>query len=825
MNIPKKGLIQRIFHVYPDEIRNSLLFAFLGFLWAFAATCGLKFADALFLLHVGADSLPTAYTCTALGMFGIATILLYAYHRFSSYQIYLSVLSIGICLYVFFFFLRLLNLGESSPWFWYALKLNGFFLFAVLMTCYWTFIDQYHHMQNSKRLYSLFSSTVFIGAASTGFVMQSGFLTLNTWILVTISLLASTILWIRHITKIVVPIVQEEEALPGELNETKNSFTFLIQSILSSPFTLLVMTCNFTVYLLLVITEYNYMSSFQNYFANSPNPDLGGGTEAQLTLFLGKCISAVSFSNLFFGLFIYSRLVRKLGISVMLMITPILLIFAFTGWSVSSSLLFPLIGFFVVEGTLLVIDDSNFNLLLNAVPSRLKYKIRALIESFLEPVGMLTSAILLSFFKEDSKYLGLGLAICLLFIAFTIRYRYLQALFFNLSENAIHFHRSVKRWLEKMQPCDQALMKKKLDRFLQSTDENEKLLAAEGILGFQDPALLPDLFQSFEDTPASTKTKLIQNIQKGIFWNHPLVIKKMHAWVKEDPSLSFSFASNKKEPEKDFQIILKHIRKENHLRLETIKGLESIEDPSFISPLIRASTHFRPSEKRLIQEIIARMKDKAIPHLIDLLADTSLPHPCRLLAGKIIGRISLPTLRNHLSKIIPADIERAYFYFYHAHTIQSKEPLLDLNLLCEILLTDYETVIDFIIQVLGISDEIEDEELLSRSLKSHNPKIRSQVIEALEKTIDPSIFRLLQPLIDDIPKEEKMRAYLKNQREPLNLNALIDKMKNSSLQIDQLKAVALKYELKLPGWMDDLHSQFSSKDPISHQFASELLDT
>jgi hypothetical protein len=825
MNIPKRGLIQRIFHVYPEERRNSLLFAFLGFIWAFAATCGLKFADALFLLHVGAESLPTAYTCTACGMFGIAFVLLYAYHRFSSYQIYLSVLSIGICFYFLIFTFRLFHIENEPLWFWYALKLNGFFLFAVLMTCYWTFIDQYHHMQNSKRLYSLFSSTIFIGAASTGFVMQSGFLDLNYWILMTISLLLTTIFWIRHIAKKIPVIAHEEDSLPGEINETKNSFFFLIQSILASRFTLLVMICNFTVYLLLVITEYNYMSSFQHYFANSPNASAGGGTEAQLTLFLGKCISAVSCSNLFFGLFIYSRLVRRFGISVMLIITPILLIIAFTGWSLSPSLIFPLIGFFVVEGTLLVIDDSNFNLLLNAVPVRLKYKIRALIESFLEPLGMLTSALLLSYFQENSKWLGLLLAGCLLIIAFTIRQSYLQALFFNLSENAIHFRRSVKNWIQKMNRSDQKSTEAKLIALLSNENDNEKLFAVEGLLGYDNPLLLKQIFNAFNHTTSETKTKLLQQIQKSSFSNHPDVIHKIHEWVAEDKDPTLNFFLTKKIPEHDVKSAIRLIKSDSQLRFEALRTLEASEDLTIIPSLIYSSTHFLPSEKRMIEQIISKMGEKAIDPLLKLLSDDSLPHPNRLLAGKTIGRISPSKLQAHLSHIIQHEIDRAYFYFYHAHSIQVREPTLDLTLLSEILLTDYQTVIDFIIQLLGISDKVEDEELLSRSLKSKNPKVRSQVIETLEKTVDPLIFRLLQPLIEDIPKEEKMRSYIKNGHQPLNLNALIDKMKGSPLQIDRLKAVALKYELKLPGWMDDLQEQFSSRDHISHHFAAELLDT
>ena len=244
--------------------------------------------------------------------------------------------------------------------------------------------------------------------------MHSGWLDLDHLIVLIILLLAVTYFWVVRIAKKMPVIAHEDSEQEGQIYEQGNHFKYLIKSILASPFTLLLMTSNFLIYLLLVITEYNYMYTFENYFASQPDSNAGGGTEASLTLFLGKCLASVSVCNLIFGLFIYSRMVRRFGIGSLLMITPILLIISFTGWSVSASLVFPLIGFFVVEGTLYVIDDNNFNLLLNAVPAKLKYKIRVMIESFFEPIGMLTSAMLLSFFQGQSKLLGLVLAVALL---------------------------------------------------------------------------------------------------------------------------------------------------------------------------------------------------------------------------------------------------------------------------------------------------------------------------------------------------------------------------------------------------------------------------
>lgn len=932
----KKGLLQRLFHLYPGEEKNAFLFAFLGFLWAFGVTCALKFADALFLLHIGAESLPQAYTLTACGMLVIACLLLYAFHHFSPYQIYLTALSIGIASYLFFGTCHFLGIGENSAWFWYVLKLAGFFLFSVLMTCYWTFIDQYYHLQDGKRLYSLFSSMIFLGAAGTGLLMNLGVLDLNYLFFLIFFLLTISCLWVYKIKHSIPLVVHEESGHQGEIHEGGSPFKFLIKSILSSPFTLLLMTSNFLAYLLLVITEYNYMFTFQNFFASQDLSQIGEGTEAQLTLFLGQWLATVSIGNLIFGLFLYSRFARRFGISKLLMVTPLLLIFSFTGWSLSSSLFFPLVGFFVVEGTLYVIDDNNFNLLLNAVPSKLKYKIRVMIESFFEPIGILTSALLLSFFQNHSKLLGLILATLSLMIALALRSRYLKALFFNLSENAIHFQRRVADWMEKMSEKEQKGAERRLLGILKSGDEDAQLFACEGLLSFQNPSLLKQLLNHASQMKTSAKIQLISLLEKSPFAMHTLVLDALQEWIQEDfdPQLKsavyFTLAKQGLlHPEKiqgdlkssDLQLqgasiialkkslaylppttaathrtlaaqelqtlldatdeeklcmglqisgidgethdidrlisYLKHpsievaraaakslgeaqnlesIRQapliiaqlaqlsDPEIRLACLKALTSVNDSSLVNDLIRASLHFRPNERRLTEDIIFKMGLRTVPTLLSMTRDTRLPDRCRLLAGRILGRLALPQLRANLSDMIQQEIDRAYVYFYHHHALPHSHPELDLTILQDVLITNYHSVLDFIIQLLGVAGEVEDAELLSRSLKSRNPKIRSQVVETLEKTAKPTIFRLLQPLVDEIPYEEKIRAYLKRGGKSLSLTVLLDKMGESSSQMDQIMAAAMKYQLDLPHWRESLRQQMSRQDEIFHRFAYELLE-
>ncbi|MBA3722158.1 MAG: hypothetical protein H0W88_07145 [Parachlamydiaceae bacterium] len=935
-------MLQRIFNIYPGEEKNSFLFACLGFLWAFGATCGLKFADALFILHVGADSLPLAYTLTSCGMFIIASVLLYAFHHFSSYTIFRTVLIIGISFYSFAFIYNLFYFNSDALWFWFMLKIVGFLLFALLMTCYWTFIDQYHHLQDAKRLFSLFSSTIFLGAGSTGLLMHSGWLDLDHLIILIIVLFALTFFWVRKITKDV-PLVSHEDAEIEGSVEMGNPFKFLIKSIMASPFTLLLMTSNFLTYLLLVITEYNYMSSFQNYFASQPADFVtqGEGTESQLTLFLGQSLAVVSVGNLIFGLFIYSRLVRRFGISSLLLITPTLLIIAFTGWSVSTSLFFPLIGFMVVEGTLYVIDDSNFNLLLNAVPTKMKYKIRVMIESFFEPVGMLVSATLLTFFKSHSKLLGLILAGCSLLTALALRSRYLRAIFSNLAENAIYFRRTIEDWIHKMTDKQHKAAENRLLAILKSgTDEEAQLFACEGLLAFEDHTILKRLLQYASLMNSSAKIKFIQLVEQSVFFKDSAILDTIQDWMHHDydpqlrsaahiylakqgllhpdkaltdlknpdihlqgaaivalnksmayqpptqaaynrtlaaqhlktlldsnydeevcmglqilgiegnshdidllmpylknPSVDIARAAAKSIAEiaqadaidsiRQAPLLLTQLQLSNdqEVRLACLQALGTVNDSSLVKEIIHSSLHFRPSERRLTETIIYKMGLRTVPTLIAFIKNTHMPDGCRVLAGRILGRLSLPQLRTNLFDIIKQEIDRAYFYFFHYHTIQSHYPELDLTILRDVLITDYHSVLDFIIQLLGVAGEVEDIELLSRSLRSRNPKVRGQVIEALEKTCETAIFRLIQPLVDEIPYKEKMKAYINSGHKTLSLTELLDRLSESPAQIDQIIAATMKYNLDLPNWRESLRQQMSKQDEIFHHFAYELLES
>ncbi len=927
----------RLFNVYPGEEKKALMIALLGFVWALAVTLGQKFSDAIFLIHIGAESLPTAYMITAIIMVFLALFLLHVFHTFTSQRIFLVVLSIGICFYGGIYILLQTVPEANFKALYFSLKVFGTIFFSVVTMAFWTFVDQFFDLQDGKRLFCLFSSSVFLGVATTGLVMRSGVVEFHQVVALIIALLLVASYGVYSISK-KLEAVPDEHSLDASSSLGELSLWVVFREIISSKFAIILMLGNFFNYVLMSTTEYNYMSAFEDYFATPSTLPLEETDEAALTHFLGSALVVVSLLNLLIGLFFYSRFVRRFGVASLLTVSPMLLVITFTGWQFSDMLLFPLLGFLVVEGTLYVIDDSNFNLLLNAVPSKLKYKVRITIESFFEPAGLLVSSLLLSLPFVNSHLIGLILSIGWLLTSLTLKTRYGRAIYENLAENAIHFQKVVRDWLKLIPRKTQKEAEFRLLSLLkQEGDEEAQLFAIETLLSFEDEAILKQILQqtgrlSNEATPA-----LLNVLAKSKFMDHPLVIDTLFSWLNDPPTdevrgeIHFYLARlGLLHPEKaltdlesvdlllrgaaivslkkswahlspstaawnrtlaakhlqelldssieeevrvgiqvvaadgsphDVEILLPYLRNpsatiarasamaisqiadrqcarhakelisllryqsDHEFRIACLTALGKMIDSSLVKELILSSLHFRPNERLLTEQIIFRLGLRTVPVLLAITKDTSLHDRCRVLAGRILGRLAPPQLRANLKEILQIESEKAFFYLYHANTIRDRYPTTDLSLLQEALLTRFHSIQDFIIQLLGVAGEVEDCELLSRCLRSRNSKVRSQVIEALEKSCEHQLLRLLYPLLGAVPEDEQRHLYLKQNRDPMNLEELLNYLSNSSSQLDQIVSATFKYRLDMPNWRDSLRQQMMTQEELFHHFAYELLET
>lgn len=919
-----KESIRKLFAIYPGEEKAATQLTLLGFLWALAISSALKFSDPLFLKYVGADSLPFVYGVSSSALIILAAFLLYAFHHFEQYLVFLGVIASALTIYAFFLCCLLTGWGMESGVLWFALKIVGMLFSMVFITCYWTFIDQYYSLQDAKRLFSLFSSAIFFGVATTGLAMQSGWFEMWQVLCLVLLFLAAAGVWVWQLHCKLTP-VHDENSLQGSASQGDLPWHKMVQMVFSSPFTLVLMAHGFFIYVNLVNAEFSYLAALQKAFPE----------QSALTSFFGSCLVGVGIANLLIGLFVYSRLVLRFGMRGVLPITGLLLTLDFAGWLTYDSLAFAVMALFFTEGTIYVIDDSNFNLLLNGVSPRLKYRVRIFIESFLYPSGMLLGAGLLGLFPESNKLMGLLLGATTLMTALLLSYYYGGAIYRNLKENGIRFHLTLEQWLLPEAMSERRQIQRTLLQQLHAEESSVRLMAAEGLLAYEDLSLIRALFHAADSWEKNDKDRLLK-----LLTLHPLaqeneIIQALERWYEEEDGdtplanrILFHLAkAGLLHPEKGVDLLdheklilrgaailslqgswahlsamqvtqnrilatqeeqkllvsdnevevvmgltlvgitggaqdvdmlvpyltdprpvvartamkamaqiatIYHFKYLNLLvqqltrlsdsayRLSAIAAIVQIGDTHSIYDLLEASAHLRPQERRAIENAIVPMGLRTVPLLLSLMKNTQLPDKSRILAVRILSRLALPQLRANLQAVLNVEIQRAYFYYQQS---QQLTPLADADthILRETLKTSYRQVVDFIIHLLGEAGQIDDCELLARSLTSKNPKVRSHVIETLAKSCRRETFQQLYPLVADIPQSEKLRACQRYIPPPLPIEELLNYMEKSASPLERMVSAMYKKQLNLPGWRKALQDKMTTGDEAFVNLAYELL--
>lgn len=925
-------IFRKVFGVYPGEWTLALRFARLAILWAFGTSCLDTLSDGLFLEKVGAEFFPRVYLSVAIGMIAVSSLVLYALKRGNPYKILMVAFGIGasICISAAIF------VGSSPPdWFWYGMKIASKMFFIAMIPISWTFTDQYHDLQDAKRVYALYNAAYAIGTILSGLTINLlidslGFPTLLCAACVAIIFAMGEA---RRIALKAQAI--HDDSTEGAFSGSRDSFASVGKLLVRSRFVIVLLLLALSTQFVATVTEFNYMEGFDHAF----KAQSGNMTDGKIAEFLGKCRAFISFSNILIGMFLYNRCLRRIGLNNTLLVTPLFFFAVYSGWIFFDGISFAILGLFAIEGILYTFDDNCANLMSNAVPAKLKSKVRIIIGSFFEPIGMMFSSLLLFTFQEESRVLGFALTLLALAFAFMIRSMYSPAILNNLKENALHFERSLKSWLSCMTRREQKEAKKEILKALRSPREEMQLLGAKSLLEIGDSSTLHEILMVARKFGTVSKIQLLKLLDNSSFNRHSLVIETIDSWVHESDSSEFikhaNFYLAKKgfhHPEKveddldqqdlvlrgaailtlkksmvkpsidngalhrtiaskKIDLMLKSNRideigmaldilaedaspesvdkalpflshestfvkraaartlahlgnkslsrhaprfieeletsRDHQLRLSLLDAIGKIADSTTIKDLLLASVHFRPSERRRAEEVIIQMGLKIVPLLLSLTKDVAIPERARILAGKILARQALAQLQANLPDILDIEIDRAYFYFYFAHTIQKQYPLYDLEMLQSALLAGYQSVIDFIIHLLGASGSLEDPDLLVRALHNKNAKIHSHAIESLERTCDTRIFRLIAPLVDDLPLEEKMAACLRWQGDfpKLTLSELLDKLDDSPLLFDKIVAVRLKTKLQMPNWRKELRELMKHSDETFHQYAYELLET
>src|ERR1700722_8864878 len=374
--------LRLLFNLRPGEGRRASLFIILGLLWSVCSYGSFVLSEGMFLERVGALALPKIYFAIAIAMCLLSAILIFALNRFSLRYLLFSTISLWIVTNLIFFLLYPLYSHTSA--YWHLYKAVGWIIPISTYIVYWAFIDQYYDLQDGKRFFCLFNSTTFLGDALGGGLIAYFLDTFGVrgLMIFFIGAMIASLPFIFLITRRLSPVL--EEHIESIDNTSPIGFKIIIQTILKSKFTIYLIIFYFSMQLLAVITEFNYMKTYEHTFAHSP--------ENALTEFDGRIGMLISLGNMLFGMFVYSRLVKKMGINNIILIAPSFFFAILSFWFFRDSLAIAIFGMIAREGMVYSLDDNNLNLLLTGIPSKIKNQVRISVESFIEPAGMFAAA-------------------------------------------------------------------------------------------------------------------------------------------------------------------------------------------------------------------------------------------------------------------------------------------------------------------------------------------------------------------------------------------------------------------------------------------------
>lgn len=509
-----RSLFRKLFNLIPGEENKTLAFSALSFLWAMGGYGALTLSEGMFLQHVGASKLPMAYLLIAGLMTFLSTILLISLRRLALSAL-LTVLLFG----------SLLSLALVVPWIgqegsWVAFKVIGWMIPVAISTCFWSFIDQYYDLQGIKRTFALFNAMIFLGDATSSALIS---LTLGRWgvsgiLLFFIGTLLLAIPFVFFITRHLTPVLEEHQE---SVHATSTlSFKELLRTLFSSRFTQLLMAFYFVMQLLALTTEFNYLASFERLLPKDPEGN-------ELTQFLATCTMWISLGNMVFGLFFYSRLVKKMGIQNVLLIAPLFFTLLASAWMGRDLLPLAFCGLLAREGFTYAFDDNNLNLLIVGVPSRIKNQVRIAIESFCEPLGMLLTALMLLVLTPMSRQLALLFALLTLLTALTLRRSYPRALFHNLVASSISFGKRATEWLSSLAHREKKEVEAHLLRYLNEKDETVRLLAFESLLELGEERLVPKLLTQFSRLSIPGKLRALELLSASSHASAPIVVERI----------------------------------------------------------------------------------------------------------------------------------------------------------------------------------------------------------------------------------------------------------------------------------------------------------
>lgn len=259
---------------------------------------------------------------------------------------------------------------------------------------------------------------------------------------------------------------------------------------------------------------------------------------------------------------------------------------------------------------------------------------------------------------------------------------------------------------------------------------------------------------------------------------------------------------------------MEHASEEDRFR--GIEILERIQDAESLFPLFRMAQDFNPRQRRRVEMFARSLGLKSVPAIVAVLGNDSLPHRSRSLAARTLSHLSFAQLDSMVGGIVETEIQTSYLYLDRALTLKDSEDVPAMHLLGQFYKDMQQTNLEFVLELLALAGRIPDYEQIAASLRSSNPRTRGDSIETLEQSVPRPVFRMILPLVDSRPLEEKISFYYRNfQGSRDSAQAILEKALRSKNDLEKALGSQALYETRGELSLDRIYRSEPFSGPIS----------
>ncbi len=444
------ALLTRWFRFEAGELSRVLWLMLLGGVLQAGLAMGQSAADSLFLARVGADRLPIIYVAMPAIMVLYIPVYSFLFGRYGVNRVFDLTLGLlvagGIGCYFF------LSRGTGVlPY--YVAKCYSALWYVGIYTLFWNLVDSHFDLRNAKRLFGLLAAGPAAGAICGGEAVNrlAAEIPVPAFFLgwAACALLAWPVLIAlrrRH-----PPLAVDEAG-----SEARPALRDTLRQIMRSRFVITLISVLSVTLITATICEYQYLGIFAEM-----------ADESTLAALFGQLYAGVNVFNLCISLFVFNRLVLRIGVRNMALIQAIVFLVVFALLLVHGGFEAALLGFLAYQGIMTSIDYNNINLLFNGLPEQGRSQVRTFVEGLCEPLATATAGIFLLLVAPrlspgDLSAIGFGFAAVLLLLVFVMRADYVQSMIANVRRSWLDFTRAPAGFAN-LPDSDLALLEQRVD--------------------------------------------------------------------------------------------------------------------------------------------------------------------------------------------------------------------------------------------------------------------------------------------------------------------------------------------------------------------------